>query len=197
MNNNLRVAVIGPVGRGKSHVMHTIGKALAEEYGELIQIESEDLAQELHHVGEDINSWQRPNCEKITLHEMTEGQLQKQRYKFELGEPEAASRSYRLLIETIEETIVSATVNKHGSEPAIILCLHGDELKLQEIIHLLHAPKAKFYQPQFALEDVGLSGTLFATSITGTIKSLELIGEAKIRSTEFVYPTALNLILTY
>jgi energy-coupling factor transporter ATP-binding protein EcfA2 len=197
MNNNLRVAVIGPVGRGKSHVMHTIEKALVEEYGELIQIESEDLAQERHHVGEDINGWQRPNCETITLHEMTEGQLQKQRYKFALVEPEGASRSYRLLIETIEETIVSATVNKHGSEPAVILCLHGDEFKLQEIIHLLCAPKAGFYEPQFVLEDVGLSGTLFATSITGTIKSLELIGQAKVRGTGLEGPTALNLILTY
>lgn len=177
MNNNLRVAVIGPVGRGKSHVMHTIEKALVLEYGELIQIKSDDLVDERRNVGVDISSWQRPLCEEITLHEMTDGQLSQPRYKFEIIPGAQVPKPTRLLISMIEEYLVSVSVCKSDSGPRVILCVSAPHSVLDDIVHLWSRNNGKVFgnDGRFQLEDVGMTGTLFATRIAGTITHLNCL----------------------
>ena len=195
MNNNLRVAVIGAVGRGKSHVMYTIEKALREEYGETIRIDSPDLEAEKRLIGHDINEWTRPTCESIGLHEFTEGSLSKQRYRFELRESAISSRTGALLVELIRDNLKSVSV--HGGQKSILVFTVEGSLPLrEEIRHLLQRGAHNLYpfRTEFELEDIGLSGTLFNTKVSGKIDGIYPIGEGKDHEDEV---GVLNIVLHY
>ena len=180
MNNNLRVVVLGPVGQGKSHLAYVIEKALQEEYGETIQIESADLEDEKRLIGHDINNWTRPKCEKITIHETTEGALKKGRYKFGLKDGAYASRTGRLLLEMMQDHATSVSV--HGSSRSVLVfTLSAPHQTLAEVAHLLKLDTGDLFPlaSEFILEDIGLSGTLFNTKVEGKIENIYSISEGQ------------------
>ena len=181
MDNNLRVVVVGPVGRGKSHLLYTIEKALQIEYGELIQIESNDLSNEKRLLGSDIAEWTRPTCEKISLFEMTEGSLAINRYKLTGGHPKAhpLHEMSGALLTLIEKHITGVTVNNNHSTPAFILSLEVN-LRVFDTLCVNLERTAMADGADFVLEDVGMTGTLFATKLEGTVKTMRIIASEKI-----------------
>lgn len=171
MDNNLRVVVVGPVGRGKSHLLHTIEKALKDEYGELIDIVSNDLVNERNLVGHDIAEWQRPTCEKITLFEMTEGSFDTKRFRFEGGlhKDHPLHDVSKALFKLVEKHITNITVSR-GATPSFIATTLMKRSVYEHLYDQLRSSSPTLPWSEFVLEDVGYTGTLFATKIEGIVK---------------------------
>lgn len=68
----IEVVVRSTVGTGKSHVLHTIEKALIAEYGDGIEVVCDELRSERNSIGADITRWNRPQNGKvqIVMHEL-------------------------------------------------------------------------------------------------------------------------------
>lgn len=170
MDNNLRVVVVGPVGRGKSHLLHTIEQALKLEYGELIDIVSNDLANERNLSGHDVDTWQRPKCEKITLFEMTEGAFNTKRFRFEgaLHKDHPLHDVSKSLFKLIEKHITNVTVSRSATPSFIATTLMKSSV-YEHVVSQLKSSSPAMPFSDFVLEDVGYTGTLFATKLEGNL----------------------------
>lgn len=181
MTKSMRVVVIGPVGTGKSHVMHTIEKALLEEYGETIQIGSSELEQERRQIGHNISEWQRPTVESINIHEMVEvdtKHLDVRMRKYQLrGEVESFYPIGLGILQALDAHLDNALVNPAGSTPSIILSLGGSTNKLNHLASCLDGEVDDIFgrRHSFTLEDVALSGTLFANKVSGKVLDLRVL----------------------